>query len=119
VLVVDDNATNRQILEAAARLLGAADDRGRVRPKALAALREAAAAGAGFDLAILDMKMPEMDGLALGRAIKEDPALGGVKLVLLTSFGQRGHGAEASRIGISAYLTKPVDEADLTTAWSR
>ena len=36
-----------------------------------------------------------------------------MRLVLLTSFGQRGHGAEASRIGISAYLTKPVDEADL------
>jgi len=57
--------------------------------------------------------MPEMDGLALGRAIKDEPSLAGVRLVLLTSFGQRGHGAEASRIGIAAYLTKPVDEADL------
>jgi CheY-like chemotaxis protein/HPt (histidine-containing phosphotransfer) domain-containing protein len=54
-----------------------------------------------------------MDGLALGRAIKEHPSLAGVRLVLLTSFGQRGHGAEAARIGMAAYLTKPVDEADL------
>jgi two-component system, sensor histidine kinase and response regulator len=59
------------------------------------------------------MKMPEMDGLSLARAIKEDEALSGVRLVLLTSFGQRGHGAEAARIGIAAYLTKPVDESEL------
>jgi CheY-like chemotaxis protein/HPt (histidine-containing phosphotransfer) domain-containing protein len=76
-------------------------------------LREAAAAGKGFDLAILDMKMPGMDGLSLARAIKAEKGASGVRLVLLTSIGQRGHGAEASRIGISAYLTKPVDEADL------
>ena len=55
-----------------------------------------------------------MDGLALARAIKADPTLfSAVKLVLLTSFGQKGHGAEATRAGISGYLTKPVDEADL------
>ena len=76
-------------------------------------MQQAAAAGTGYDLAILDMKMPEMDGLALARATKLDPALAGVRLVLLTSFGQRGHGAEAAKIGIAAYLTKPVDEADL------
>jgi signal transduction histidine kinase/DNA-binding response OmpR family regulator/HPt (histidine-containing phosphotransfer) domain-containing protein len=113
VLVVDDNATNRQILKQQLGYWGLRTATADSGPRALAALRQAAEAGKGFDLAILDMKMPEMDGLALGRAIKEDPALAGVRLVLLTSFGQRGHGAEASRIGISAYLTKPVDEADL------
>ena len=59
------------------------------------------------------MKMPRMDGLSLARAIKAEEKTRDVRLVLLTSIGQRGHGAEASRIGISAYLTKPVDEADL------
>ena len=113
VLVVDDNATNRQILKQQLGYWGLRTTTVESGPKALAALRQAAASGPGFDLAILDMKMPEMDGLDLGRAIKDEPSLSGVRLVLLTSFGQRGHGAEASRIGISAYLTKPVDEADL------
>jgi two-component system sensor histidine kinase/response regulator len=113
VLVVDDNATNRQILKQQLGYWGLRTTTVESGPKALAALLEAAAAGPGYDLAILDMKMPEMDGLALGRAIKDEPSLAGVRLVLLTSFGQRGHGAEASKIGISAYLTKPVDEADL------
>ncbi len=113
VLVVDDNATNRQILKHQLGYWGLRTTTVESGAKALAALLEAAAAGPGYDLAILDMKMPEMDGLALGRAIKDEPSLAGVKLLLLTSFGQRGHGAEASRIGIAAYLTKPVDEADL------
>ncbi len=113
VLVVDDNATNRRILREQLGHWGmrvAVADGG---AKALALLRQAAASGATFDLAILDMRMPGMDGLALARAIKDLRTPGDLKLVLLTSFGQRGHGAEASRIGISAYLTKPVDEADL------
>jgi two-component system, sensor histidine kinase and response regulator len=113
VLVVDDNATNRRILREQLGHWGmrvAVADGG---AKALAVLRQAAAAGTTFDLAILDLRMPGMDGLALASAIKELHTPGDLKLVLLTSFGQRGHGAEASRIGISAYLTKPVDEADL------
>jgi two-component system sensor histidine kinase/response regulator len=113
VLVVDDNATNRQILKQQLAYWGMRTTAVESGPKALALLRQAAAPGPGYDLAILDMKMPEMDGLTLARAIKEEPALAAVRLVLLTSFGQRGHGAEASRIGVAAYLTKPVDEADL------
>jgi PAS domain S-box-containing protein len=113
VLVVDDNATNRQILKQQLGYWGMRATTVESGPKALAALRQAAAAGPPYDLAILDMKMPEMDGLTLARAIKDEPVLAGVRLVLLTSFGQRGQGAEASRIGIGAYLTKPVDEADL------
>jgi PAS domain S-box-containing protein len=113
VLVVDDNATNRQILRHQLGYWGLRVTAVESGPRALALLQQAAASGTGYELAILDMKMPEMDGLALGRAIKEEPALAAVRLVLLTSFGQRGHGAEASRIGIAAYLTKPVDEADL------
>jgi two-component system sensor histidine kinase/response regulator len=112
-LVVDDNATNRQILKQQLGYWGMRVSAVESGAKGLALLRQAAAAGSHYDLAILDMKMPEMDGLSVARAIKQDPALAAVRLVLLTSFGQRGHGAEASRIGVSAYLTKPVDEADL------
>ena len=112
-LVVDDNATNRQILKQELGYWGMRVSTVESGAKGLALLRQAATSDSPYDLAILDMKMPEMDGLSLARAIKEESALAAVRLVLLTSFGQRGHGAEASRIGISAYLTKPVDEADL------
>ncbi len=113
VLVVDDNATNRQILRHQLGYWGLRVTAVESGPRGLALMQQAAASGTGYDIAILDMKMPEMDGLVLARAIKQEPALAAVRLVLLTSFGQRGHGAEASKIGIAAYLTKPVDEADL------
>ena len=113
VLVVDDNATNRRILREQLGHWGmrvAVADGG---AKALQVLNQAGASGPPFDLAILDLRMPGMDGLELAQAIKELHLPGDLKLMLLTSFGQRGHGAAASRIGIAAYLTKPVDEADL------
>jgi PAS domain S-box-containing protein len=113
VLVVDDNATNRQILRQQLGHWGLRVTAVEGGLEALAVLRDGVASGQRHDLAILDMKMPGMDGLSLARAIKSDETLQSVRLVLLTSLGQRGHGAEASRIGISAYLTKPVDEADL------
>jgi PAS domain S-box-containing protein len=113
VLVVDDNATNRQILRQQLAHWGLRVTSVEDGPKALGALRAAAAGAAAFDLVVLDMRMPGMDGLTLARIITGDPAIAGVKLVLLTSFGQKGHGAEATKAGISGYLTKPVDEADL------
>jgi two-component system sensor histidine kinase/response regulator len=113
VLVVDDNATNRQILRQQLSHWGLRVSTVEDGPRALMAFGAAAASGAPFDLAVLDFKMPDMDGLSLARAIKADSKLSAVKLVLLTSFGQKGHGAEATRAGISGYLTKPVDEADL------
>ncbi len=113
VLVVDDNATNRRILREQLGHWGMRVAMADGGAKALAVLRQGASSGAPFDVAILDLRMPGMDGLALAKAIKELALPGDLKLVLLTSFGQRGHGAEASRIGLAAYLTKPVDEADL------
>jgi two-component system, sensor histidine kinase and response regulator len=113
VLVVDDNATNRQILRQQLAHWGLRVTAVEDGPKALSALRTAAAGGADYNLAVLDMRMPGMDGLGLARVIKSDEAISGVKLVMLTSFGQKGQGAEATRAGISGYLTKPVDEADL------
>jgi PAS domain S-box-containing protein len=113
VLIVDDNATNRQILRQQLAYWGMRVASTEDGPKALAALRRAAGAGTPYNLAVLDMKMPGMDGLALARLIKEDPAITEVQLILLTSFGTKGQGAEATQAGISGYLTKPVDEADL------
>ena len=111
--IVDDNATNRRILEQYSVQWGLESASASDGYQALALLKDAAARGEPFDLAILDLQMPRMDGLALGRAITEDPALAGTRLVLLTSMGIRGQAEKAKQAGISAYLSKPVHRAHL------
>jgi two-component system sensor histidine kinase/response regulator len=81
--------------------------------RALGLLRSAAAQGAAYDLAVLDFMMPGMDGFELARKIKSDPEIAAVNLVMLTSFGERGHGAAARAAGVAAYLTKPVRQSQL------
>ncbi|MGI8807732.1 MAG: response regulator [Acidimicrobiales bacterium] len=115
-LVVDDNATNRTILEqslASWQMRPAATDAGE---PALLLLREAAARSDPFDLAILDYHMPGMDGLELARAIRADPALASTKLVLLTSSGRWGHAQSAGGTEIDAFLTKPIRQSALYDA---
>ena len=113
VLAVDDNATNRRILchQLGAWQMqagGAASGQ-----EALGRLRTAAEAGQPYDLALLDVRMPEMDGFSLARAIKGDPALADTRLVVLTSFGQAFSPAELKAAGIEAYLVKPVKQSRL------
>jgi CheY-like chemotaxis protein len=81
--------------------------------QALTLLSAAAVEGAAYDLAILDLMMPEMDGFDLARAIKATPEIASVPLVLLTSFGERRHSVVAKEVGIAAYLTKPVRQSRL------
>lgn len=112
VLVVDDSPTNRSILEhqlASWGMYSAAAEDG---PRALQMLREAAQAQQHYDLAILDMHMPGMDGITLARVITTDPTHEGTRLLLLTSIGE-SLGEQASQAGISAYLTKPVRQSQL------
>jgi signal transduction histidine kinase/DNA-binding NarL/FixJ family response regulator len=113
VLAVDDNATNRGILrhqlEAWHMQVGSAAS-GR---EALGTLRTAADAGQPYHLALLDVQMPEMDGLTLARAIKGDPILAGTRLIVFTSFGQAFSPAELKATGIEAYLVKPVKQSRL------
>jgi CheY-like chemotaxis protein len=80
--------------------------------QALDMLRDAARSGEPYDLAILDMQMPEMDGIELARAIKQDPALSRTRLVLLTSIGL-DTGQERREAGIDASLPKPVRQSKL------
>ena len=113
VLIVDDNATNRKILSHQVGSWGMIYAEAEAGPQALKLLRAAAANGAGYDLAIVDLLMPGMDGFELARAIKSDPNIAGVRLVLLTSSGVRGDGATARDAGIAAYLTKPIRQSQL------
>lgn len=111
--IVDDNATNRRILEQYALDWGLESASASDGYQALALLRDAAARGEPFDVAILDFQMPRMDGFELGHAITADPTLAATRLVLLTSIGVRGQAEKAKQAGIAAYLTKPAHRAQL------
>jgi len=115
VLVVDDNATNRRILE---EMLGS----WHMKPtavadaeSALAALRRALSQNEPFDVIIADRQMPVVDGLMLARRVRQDRQFGRTPIVMLTSVG---HGGETARrgAGVDAYLTKPVKHSDLLDA---
>lgn len=108
VLVVDDNATNREIVEKTLYASGLQCRGAGGGEEGLSALRNAASAGAPFDLAILDFNMPDFDGLKLAGMIKSDPSLAGIRLILISSVGIRGDGRRAREAGISGYLTKPI-----------
>ena len=113
VLVVDDNHTNRQILRnqvAAWKMqVGSAASGG----EALNRLRIAVGEGQPYDIALLDVQMPGMDGFALASAIKKDPALANTRLIVLTSMGHSLRSAELKQRGIEAYLVKPVKQSRL------
>jgi PAS domain S-box-containing protein len=113
VLVVDDNATNRQILRHQIFSWNMHKGSAASGFEALEALRGAAAAGVPFDIALLDMQMPEMDGLALAHAIKADPAISRTSLVMLSSLGQVMKQSELKSHGIESYLVKPVKQSRL------
>lgn len=108
VLIVDDNATNRQILRHQIYAWNMQRGSAAGGHQALKLLREAAAEGSPYDVALLDMQMPEMDGMALARAIKADQRIASTRLIMLTSLGQRFSSAELRAVGLEAYLVKPV-----------
>ena len=113
VLVVDDNATNREVLARSLQGCGMAVTCSADGATALRLALDAAARGTPYELAVLDMMMPGMDGLQLTRAIRGSPELPSMGLLLLTSVGAQGEPAEARRAGVDAYLTKPVRQSQL------
>jgi signal transduction histidine kinase/DNA-binding response OmpR family regulator/HAMP domain-containing protein len=113
VLVVDDNATNRRILYHQLGVWQMQAGSAASGREALEKLRTAAEAGQPYHLALLDMQMPEMDGLTLARAVKADPALAGTRIIVLTSFGQAFSPAELKATGIEDCLVKPVKQSRL------
>jgi two-component system, sensor histidine kinase and response regulator len=113
VLIVDDNATSRQIFEyQLTQWQMAASSAGSGR-EALSVLRYQATNGKPYRLVLLDMQLPDMDGVTLAQAIKSDPAVTSARLVMLTSVGQRLDHSALQETGIAACLVKPVKESRL------
>jgi two-component system sensor histidine kinase/response regulator len=115
VLVVDDNATNRRLLEEMLAGWRMVPTLVASVPEALAALR-AQESGRSFHLVLSDVQMPGADGFSLAEAIKSDPAIAGAAVVMLTSGGQPGDAARCRELGVAAYLTKPVKRSELRGA---
>ncbi len=113
VLVVDDNATSRQILRHQIFTWKLQKGSAASGHEALRALRAAVAEGHPYDIALLDVEMPEMDGLTLARSIKAEPAIAGTRLIALTPAGHAVAAAEMRAAGIDASLGKPVKQSRL------
>lgn len=113
VLVVDNNPINGAILSK--QLSGWKMSVQSVENgwHALEVLRQAAGSGARFELAILDMKLAEIDGIELARLIRLDPTLAATRLMLVTSLVQTNLGTEARAAGILTTLSKPVRQSEL------
>jgi PAS domain S-box-containing protein len=108
VLVVDDFAANRHLVVTLLAGWGCRPAEAASADAAMPMLREAAERGEPFDAAILDMQMPDVDGLTLGREIKADPLVAGTALIMMTSLGQKGDAKDVENVGFAAYLTKPI-----------
>ncbi|MCG8617954.1 MAG: response regulator [Desulfobacterales bacterium] len=113
ILVVDDNDTNRMILREELSRWGCRFEEAPDGHTALDKLNTAAANGKNFDIAIIDMQMPGMDGATLGKTIRETPALNALQMIMLTSMGMRGDAKRFGDIGFAAYLNKPIKQREL------
>ncbi|KAF0179639.1 MAG: multi-sensor hybrid histidine kinase [Limisphaerales bacterium] len=111
LLVVDDNAVNRDLLLHQARVWRMQGEAVASGPEALARLSAALAEAVPFDVVLVDMMMPGMDGLMLARAIRGDPAHANLRLVLLSSQGRQLSEPEFEDAAFSACLTKPVKQS--------
>ena len=116
VLIVDDNATNRKILREILsnwQMKPTVVESGEI---ALQMMQEAEDSGHPFQLALIDAHMPEMDGFSLTEKIKQNPDTGNTIVMMLSSAGVRGDAARCRKMGISAYLTKPIKQSALLDA---
>ncbi|WP_320008992.1 response regulator [Maridesulfovibrio sp.] len=112
VLIVDDNATNREILVTRLRSWGMQPDGVKNAHDAIVMLHEAFDAGHPYQLVIIDMQMPDMEGKSLGQSIKDDPDLSMTRMIMLTSLGRRGDSKIFEEVGFDAYANKPIRHQD-------
>jgi len=112
VLVVDDNATNRNLLDKLLTNWQVEHSLAENGETALKILRAADIEGHPYSIAVLDMQMPGMDGVELGEQIKNDELLESTHLVMLSSQGRRGDAKKFRAAGFAGYLNKPIDQSD-------
>jgi two-component system sensor histidine kinase/response regulator len=108
VLIVDDNATNRAILREQLKIWGLCSLEAKDGEEALSILRQAAERGERIDAAVIDFQMPRMNGLELALRMWEEPALGSIAVVILTSLGIPLDQDAMKKAGVKAWLSKPV-----------
>ncbi len=116
VLVVDDNETNLKIQDEFVRSMGMEPAIARGGTEALGRLRTAASVGRRFGLVLLDVHMPEMDGYMVARAMKADPLIDGVPIMMLSSVDRPESNEMRQALGICEYLVKPVRKSSLLRA---
>jgi PAS domain S-box-containing protein len=116
ILGVDDNATNRMILTRMVESFGCRIETAASGMNALEMLHVGYNNEDPYQVVLLDMQMPDMDGEQLTRAIKVDPVGKDVKIIVLTSMGQRGDAVRMEALGCSGYLLKPVKQSLLREA---
>ena len=117
-LIVDDNATSREILTTHLTSWGMRPSEAQDGPGALLALSVALEENDPFRIAVIDMQMPGMDGETLGRAIKADERLADTRMVMLISLVARGGARRFQEIGFAAYATKPIRRQELKAVLS-
>jgi two-component system, sensor histidine kinase and response regulator len=118
-LIVDDNPTNRRILEGMLKRWEMKSTSAESGEAALLHLSEAHKAGNPYALILTDMHMPGMDGFTLIERIRQRPELSAAVIMMLTSAGHRGDAARCQELGISAYLLKPIRQSELREAIAR
>jgi CheY-like chemotaxis protein len=118
VLIVDDSATSREILTARMASWGMRPTDVKDGTEALHALYMALNENDPFCIAVIDMRMPGMDGETLGSIIRADKRLAGTRMMLMTSVGMRGDARRFQQIGFSAYATKPIQHRELKAVLS-
>ncbi len=119
VLVVDDNRTNRRILEGMLVRWEMKASSAQDGEEALTKLSEAQGAGESFALILMDMHMPKMDGFELIERIRQGSVSSTATIMMLTSAGHRGDAARCHELGVAAYLLKPIRQSELREAIAR
>jgi signal transduction histidine kinase/DNA-binding response OmpR family regulator len=115
-LVIDDNPTNRFILGEFLRSWEMEPVLAEGGARGIEMLEAAAAGGKPFQLLLLDAHMPDVDGFTVAEKIKENPALAGLTVMMLTSDNISGHAGRCRKLGVGSYLIKPVSQSDLHDA---
>jgi PAS domain S-box-containing protein len=113
VLIIDDNETSRKFAHKQILAWRLRNGCARTGEEGLAMLRQSVAENTPYSVAIIDLKMPEMDGLALVRQINADPLLSAIRLVLLMQFGKPISAEELKAVNVAAYCVKPVRQSVL------